>query len=259
MYKMVVSDFYGALINSEEAISLSTMIELDRIRKNGTIFSITTSKSARYVIEYNKDFPFIDFVIAFNGSYIYDLNREVVIFDKCLGVNTIKKIYKLCSNYDLCFYSLDFCNYTGEYCDKDFSRKVNDVELFIENNKKSIYKIKVVTNSKMESEEVVKLLKAAKVKAELFVKEDNGFYVIEITNDSYNKLFGIEKICKLNRIHLKDVLAISSSVSSVDVIKNCGYGCCVENASEEIKKIAKEITASNENNGVERIIKKYFA
>ena len=44
MYKMIVSDFCGTLIDSEEAISVSTMLELDRVRKDGIIFCITTSK-----------------------------------------------------------------------------------------------------------------------------------------------------------------------------------------------------------------------
>ena len=65
MYKLVVSDFFGTLINSEEAISLSTMIELDKIRNKGVLFCITTSKSARIVIDYDKDFPFIDSYLFF--------------------------------------------------------------------------------------------------------------------------------------------------------------------------------------------------
>ena len=38
--KMVVSSFSKTLINSEEAISVSTMLELDRIRKEGILFCI---------------------------------------------------------------------------------------------------------------------------------------------------------------------------------------------------------------------------
>ena len=47
MYKMVVSDFCGTLIDSEEAISVSTMLELDRIRKEGILFCITTNGFVR--------------------------------------------------------------------------------------------------------------------------------------------------------------------------------------------------------------------
>ena len=121
MYKMVVSDFYGSLINSEEAISLSTMLEIDRIRKNNVLFTITTSRSARMVIDYNRDFPFIDYVVAFNGSYIYDLRKNKVLFNKTLCCNAVKKIYKLFKDKDMCLYTLDNCNYTGKYKDEDFS------------------------------------------------------------------------------------------------------------------------------------------
>ena len=34
MVKMVVSDFYDTLINSEEAISINTMLSIDNIRNN---------------------------------------------------------------------------------------------------------------------------------------------------------------------------------------------------------------------------------
>ena len=48
MYKMVVSDFCGTLINSEEAISVSTMLEIDRIRKSDILFCITPSNRGGY-------------------------------------------------------------------------------------------------------------------------------------------------------------------------------------------------------------------
>ena len=54
MIKIIVTSFYNTLINSEEAISVSTMLELDRIRKEGILFCITTSKSLKIVKEYEK-------------------------------------------------------------------------------------------------------------------------------------------------------------------------------------------------------------
>ena len=40
MIKMVVSSFYNTLIDNEEAIPVSTMLEIERIRKKGIIFSV---------------------------------------------------------------------------------------------------------------------------------------------------------------------------------------------------------------------------
>ena len=258
MYKMIVSDFEEALINSEEAISLSTMIELDRIRKKGVIFTITTSKSARVVIDYNRDFPFIDYIVGFNGSYIYDVENKHVIYSKGLASTLLKKLYKLFSDKDLCFYTLDYCNYTGKYKDNDYSEMLIDVIPFIEENKNGIYKVSIYVDTLKEAKTILSKIEDNELNVCSYIKHENNIYMVEVTSVSCSKLLGIKKILKSNKIKLSDVLAICSSESSVDLINEVGLGICVSNACSVIKKKASEKTFSNEEKGVEAIIKKYF-
>ncbi|MBQ2909762.1 MAG: HAD family phosphatase [Bacilli bacterium] len=258
MYKMIVSDFSGTLINSDEAISVSTMLELDRVRKNGVIFCITTSKGIRVVKDYNRDFPFIDYIVAFNGSYIYDLNNDNVIYDKSISISNVKKIYKLFSSKDLCLYTLDYCNYMGSYKDKDYSELLIDGSSFIEENKRGIYKISIHVDSLKDAKNVVKEIKSNEIKVDCFIVEEDNHYIVEITNGSNSKLKAIEKISKLNKIKMSEVLAVCSSESSCSLVESVGCGCCVSNADKSVKKAANEITDSNEEKGVESIIKKYF-
>ena len=258
MYKMIVSDFYGTLINSEEAISLSTMIELDRVRKEGVLFTITTSKSARVVIDYNRDFPFIDYVVAFNGSYIYDVENNSVIYSKGLSSTLLKKIYKMFSDKDLCFYTLNYCNYTGQYKDKDYGEMLIDVIPFIDENKNGIYKVKICVKSLKEAKEILSKIVENGLNVCSYIKQDGGIYFVEVTSASCSKLLGIKKVLKNKKIKLNEVLAICSSESSVDVISEVGLGICVSNACSKVKKHANEKTLSNEEKGVESVIKKYF-
>lgn len=260
MYKMVVSDFYGALINGEEAISVSTMIEIDRIRNNGVLFCITTDRSARVVKDYNKDFPFIDYVVAFNGSYVYDFKKNRTLYNKGIGAVAIRKLCKLFKDKELCFYTLDYCNYTGEYCDDDFSLKLDECQIdnFIENNKKNIYKIKVCLKDLVTAKEVVKIVKDNDIKVFSYIVYDKGYYVVEMTSSLDSKLSGVCVILNKLGIKLKEVLAICSSISSLDLIKKCGCSCVVDNGDGKLKKKANEITFSNEEKGVEQVIKKYF-
>ena len=46
------------------------MLEVDRIRKNGILLAIATGQVMRSVLDYNRDFPFVDYVISCNGAYI---------------------------------------------------------------------------------------------------------------------------------------------------------------------------------------------
>ena len=47
---MVVSSFYNTIINKEEAIPTSTMLEIDRIRQKGIIFSICTNRQYNEIL-----------------------------------------------------------------------------------------------------------------------------------------------------------------------------------------------------------------
>lgn len=257
MYKMVVSDFFGALINKEEAISLSTMLELDKMRKEGVLFCITTDHSARIVNDYNRDFPFIDYIVAFNGSYVYDVNKKKVLYNKRLSAVEFKKIYKLFSKKDMCFYTLDNCNYTGKYRDDDYSEMVIDIDDFIEEKKTAIYKVKIFFEDKKEANEAYKLLKD-NPKLSCYLGEENKVFVIEIYNSINSKLLGVEKILTKKKLSLQDVLVVCVASSSCSLAKQAGCSYVMANGDKDLRKIIKNVTGSNEEKGVEQVLKKYY-
>ena len=76
MIKLVISSFYNTLIDSEEAIARTTISEIDRIRKKGIYFSVSTNGLNQEVLDYNKDFSFVDYIISLNGSCVYDVNKN---------------------------------------------------------------------------------------------------------------------------------------------------------------------------------------
>ena len=129
MYKLVVSSFDNTLINSEEAISTSTMIKLDEIRNKGVIFGISTNRCYKDVLSYNRDFPFIDYIIAYNGAYVYDVKKEKTLFKKSLLIGNVKKIYNKFKDYKLLFYT-----------DTDIYDDLNAI------NDNKVYKIKIICN-----------------------------------------------------------------------------------------------------------------
>ncbi len=104
MYKMIVSDFYDTLINKEESIDINTMLEIDRVRNNNVLFVVATSKLFRTIMDYNSSYVFCDYVISYNGSYIYDLDKERVLYQRKLPVSLLKKLIKL-KQFDLAFLS----------------------------------------------------------------------------------------------------------------------------------------------------------
>ena len=74
MIKMITSSFYNTLIDEEGAIPTSSMLLLDSFKKKGSFFSIVSNRGIEDILYYNESFPFIDFILAYNGSMYYIKN-----------------------------------------------------------------------------------------------------------------------------------------------------------------------------------------
>lgn len=263
MYKLLVSDFDGTLLDSDEAIPLTTMVEIDRIRKTGSLIAISTGRVLKSVMDYNRDFPFIDYVISCNGAHVYDVNNKKVIYKKNVLPSIMKKIKKLYGEYDIAFCDTDYWYILhGKNKERELEereRKIKDFDSFYEKNKTNICKVEILFDDKKTRDHVYDEIKELKLKVTInkFIY-NNYMYGVEITHQDVDKLIGIKKICTKNKISLSEVVGIGDSDNDISTIKNVGMGVCVSNASKDIKKIAKMKTSSNDTKGVEKVIKKLF-
>ena len=136
MIRIVVSSFYNTLINYEEAIPTSTMLEIDRIRNKKVLFTVSTNGLYNEILEYNKDFPFVDYIISLNGSYVYDVLNNKCIYKQKIAKNDIKKIYNSFKNYTINYYTENsILNSYNETLNKDIYKiEIEDfVNINIEN------------------------------------------------------------------------------------------------------------------------------
>ena len=57
-------------------------------------------------------------------------------------------------------------------------------------------------------------------------------------------------------IPMEEVLAFGDNYNDIPLLDEVGYGVAVANAREEVKAVAKEVTSSNIEDGVAKIIEK---
>ena len=65
-------------------------------------------------------------------------------------------------------------------------------------------------------------------------------------------------LCKFLKINLDEVIAIGDGINDISMLKTVGLGVAMENADIILKEYAKEITLTNNNNGVAHILKNKF-
>lgn len=228
MIKIIVSSFYNTLINKEEAIEMSTMLEIDRIRNKGILFTISTNGLYKEVLDYNKDFPFIDYIISLNGSYVYDVLNKKCIYKQKISKLDVKKIYQSLKKYKIYYYTEDkiYTNY-NEVINKD------------------VYKIEVETNNLTIENENCRYS---------YLEKDNKKY-LEIISSKCNSYIALNKINEINNILKDETLVIIGNDSDIELVNNIDNNYVVENSSKKLKSLSQHKTKSNINNGVEKVLK----
>ena len=229
MIRIVVSSFYNTLINYEEAIPTSTMLEIDRIRNNKVLFTISTNGTYKEILDYNKSYPFVDYIISLNGSYVFDVLNNKCIYKQKIAKNDIKKIYNSFKNYKIKYYAED-----------------NILNNYNETLNKDIYKIEIENYSD---------ICILNLNCNLSVLEKNNMKYLEIISNKCNSYIALDKINKLNNINNKEVLVIAGNDSDIELVNNITNNYVVSNASNTLKKLSKKKTSSNNDLGVEKVIK----
>jgi len=79
--------------------------------------------------------------------------------------------------------------------------------------------------------------------------------IINIINKEASKGKAILKLCEYLNIDIEDTIAFGDDLNDISMISTVGCGVAMENAKEEIKKIAKEITLTNNEPGIARVLR----
>lgn len=220
MIKMVVSSFYNALINYEEAIPVSTMLEIERIRKKGIVFSVCTNNNYQEVLDYNRDFPFLDYIIALNGALIYDVLKKEIIYKKKLNKKNIAKIEKLFNPNLIKYYKYQ-----------------ND-----------IYKIDIdITDTNFNLKDL------ESVNKNIFIKNNRTY--LEITSILTDNYQALERIITKKNISKEEVLALVANDADLVLATNLPKVYIMENASDTLCLTKHQTTTSNNNGGVSKVLK----
>ena len=136
-----------------------------------------------------------------------------------------------------------------------------EIEKFLNENK--IVQLSFVHVSKEKIDDLVEFFKN-NINQELKIEDlfktglNNEFFAMNVVNTSVSKGNAIAGLCKFLKIDLKDVIAMGDGLNDISMIKQVGLGIAMGNAKDEVKKVAKIVTCTNNESAVAKIIKDNF-
>lgn len=87
----------------------------------------------------------------------------------------------------------------------------------------------------------------------------SGAPFLEVSRAGINKGTALTRICQQRDIPLSDVVAFGDNLNDIEMLQAAGHGVAMGNALPETQRVADEITATNDEDGVALVIERLLA
>ncbi|MCR1899126.1 Cof-type HAD-IIB family hydrolase [Irregularibacter muris] len=252
MYKMVVLDLDGTLLNSASSLSEKNRWVIEKCVKMG-IKVVLASGRMHYSMK-----PIIkklqleeDFHIAGNGSTIFSLGgylEDISILEDEVYRNVVKRLKKE---------EVEFLVYSKENVYYDYAPKLSGAVLKYGDERpvqmNSIADLKGVPKIVLylDSEEWEKEKRIREIMKDCAAVLRSHESFVDIVHFDTSKYKAIERLMRFYKIQPKEVIAIGDSENDAELIENVGLGIAMANGSDIVKRVAKYITPkTNDQDGV---------
>lgn len=288
MYKLIVMDLDGTLLNSYGEVSLENRKAIQYALEKNVELVLASGRDPKTIEKLSLELGIKNYLISGNGASIYDIKEQKNIYENFIDKEKALKVAQICKENSIFFNvyttngiiteSLDYNVkvFNNENNNKPNDKKTNieivkDIYNYIEENEPKILKIIICDNSKIIFNNIMEKLSDVKNIEILNVEhmsrkilrigtEEVGveYFYTEITNENANKWSAIEYLIKLLKITKDEIICIGDNINDYEMVKNSGLGIAMKNSALEKEKVAKYITDDNNSNGVGNAIFKYI-
>ena len=289
MYKLVAIDLDGTLLNSYGEISIENKNYLKKALKQGIEIVLASGRMPISVRNFCNEVGDLNYLIAGNGTIVYDIKKDEIIYDNFIEKEKVLNIIKICEENSIYYniytenssisktinYNILYYNY--ENTKKPENKKLNinlvdDVYKYIDEvNTQNILKITICDDSKIIFGRIINKLREIKGIDVLDVEHmsrkaiKNGteelsleYYYTEITNKNSNKWNAVEHLIKKLNISKEEVVGRGDNINDKELVENAGLGIAIGDSYLSSNKIGNIIVKNNNQNGVAEAFEKYI-
>ena len=287
MYKLVAIDLDGTLLNSYGIVSEKNKMALTKAKEKGAEIVIASGRSTNSVKNIANDLGICNYIICGNGSLIYDLQKEEIIYDKFIDKKKVLQIINICEQNSI-YYNIYTENmviaktlnnnvlfYHQENASKPDSKKtkinlVQNVYEYVEKlENQNILKITISDNDiiifngiirKLREVKDIDVLDVAHMSRKIIKNGTEevsiGYYYTEITSKNVDKWYAIEYLIDKLNIKKEEIMAIGDNVNDKIMIESAGCGVAMGNSAPYIKEIADIVVNDNNQDGVAEAVER---
>lgn len=254
--KLVALDMDGTLLDSRKQLPADFM---DWVQHHPDIKTVIASGRQYYTLV--KDFiPIKDELVyvAENGGFVFE--KDSIIYSNEMSKEDIRQCLERIEGLEgltpiVCGAKSAYMNPAEESILREaemyYTRLQIVGDLYEAALQDTVVKIAIFVDGRMAEPAMKHFADIGKHLAAVL----SGDSWIDISNQTVNKGIAVAAIQERYGIHRKESMAFGDYLNDVGLLKSCEESYCMENGHPELKELAKHVTASNDEDGVMKVLR----
>ncbi len=251
MKYLITIDIDGTLKRSDDTISERSKKVIQELINQGHVIAICSGRPRYFSSMIAKDALASRYLISSNGTEVYDIVNNKLIFSEYISKDVCKKIYDITKELNIrVVFSSGNIEYATQFIKNDSQILLNDNNLdeLLKLNIKQV--VVVVDNNEVLKQYANRISNIKEVYVVDRSNENDDFKFISVISSNVSKGNALKVLAEYLNIPMENTIAIGNDNNDISMIKIANVGVAVENASDDLKKCADVITKSNDLDGV---------
>lgn len=267
---MIGLDCDGTLLNNNKELPEYSRNVLLRAIDEGIVVLVATGRPVTGIPKQMLELPGTRYALTSNGARIVDLQEDKVLYESMMPLETAKKVLAVFEKYDTYkevfldgtgYSNADELSHVEEYTTmasvarymKECRVPVENIWELMEEKQIPVDKVHAIFRNHEEREQAFREIQEIEGTTPTGALTRN----IEVNAAGVNKGLGLIRLGEMLGIKREEIMACGDGMNDYEMLREVGFGVAVENAVEEVKKVADYITDTNENEGVAKAIERF--
>ena len=289
MYKLVAIDLDGTMLNHYGEISQKTKEIIKKCIKKGVEIVIASGRPMDSIKTIAEEMGIKGYFIAGNGALVYDMQKDEIIYKNYMKKEKVLEIIKICEENSIAYnvytdkvilttnLKFNVLYYYKENLKKEETKKTNisiveNMYNYVKNMKEENFlKVTICDENdtifhsivkKIKELNQIKVVEVAHMSRKTIKQGTEEipieYYYTEVSASQVDKWNAIEFLIRKLGFKQEEIMAVGDNINDKRMIENAGMGIAMKMSTPEIVKIAKDVTDTNDNDGVAKALEKYL-